>query len=92
MGVGGWLVYLLAIFGCLFLGCCHCRPTGCDLLYIIGAISKLFKAIFTHHYGIDVGLVKGMQASYLFIGGCALCCSFACLLFYRFMKKQDLII
>ncbi|AOZ91335.1 MFS transporter [Paenibacillus crassostreae] len=55
--------------------------------YIIGAIINVVKNI----YGTttEIGLLRGLQAGYGFIGLCALICSFAGMILYKYLKKRN---
>lgn len=57
--------------------------------FLVGAIVDIIKTIFTGIYGAEIGLVLGMQAGYAFIGGCALMCSGAALILYRYLKRRN---
>jgi fucose permease len=60
--------------------------------FLVGAIVDLFKNIFNNMYGAETGLILGMKAGYAFIGSCALLCSAASVVLYRFLKKRNEII
>lgn len=60
--------------------------------FLVGAIVDLFKNIFNNMYGVETGLILGMKAGYAFIGSCALLCSAASVVLYRFLKKRNEII
>jgi hypothetical protein len=60
--------------------------------FLVGAVIDLFKNTFTKTYGTESGLIMGMQAGYIFIGVCALICSLASIVLYKFLKnKKELI-
>lgn len=58
--------------------------------YLIGAITSSFKQF----YGDDseLGLLRGLQAGYSFIGLCALLCSVFGILLYRYLKTRKQLI
>ena len=55
--------------------------------YLIGAITNGVKNV----YGVDteIGLLRGLQAGYGFIGLCALICSFAGIILYKYLKTRN---
>jgi fucose permease len=56
--------------------------------FLVGAIVDIIRNIFTGIYGPEGGLLLGMQAGYAFIGACALMCSGAALILYRYLKRR----
>ncbi|MBE6068793.1 MAG: MFS transporter [Clostridium lundense] len=60
--------------------------------FLVGGIVDLFKNIFTKIYGVENGLIIGMEAGYAFVGVCALLCSISSVILYNFLKKQNQII
>lgn len=60
--------------------------------FLVGGIIDLFKNIFTKIYGVENGLIIGMEAGYAFVGVCALLCSISSVILYNFLKKQNQII
>lgn len=57
--------------------------------FSVGAITDLFKSLFTKIYGTEIGLIIGLQAGYIFVGICALLCSAASMILYIFLKKRN---
>lgn len=57
--------------------------------FLIGAIIAAFKNIFKGIKGEQAGLIAGLQAGYLFIGACALICSFSAIYLYLLLKKRS---
>ncbi|WP_438351255.1 MFS transporter [Paenibacillus sp. FA6] len=55
--------------------------------YLIGAIINVVKDA----YGVntEIGLLRGLQAGYGFIGLCALICSVAGIILYKYLKKRN---
>lgn len=60
--------------------------------FLVGSIVDLFRNIFTKIYGVENGLIIGMEAGYAFVGVCALLCSISSVILYNFLKKQNQII
>lgn len=60
--------------------------------YLIGAITEGIKVAMSASYGSSLGLLRGLQAGYLFIALCALLCSFSSLVLYRYLKKRNALI
>ncbi|KOR89831.1 MFS transporter [Paenibacillus solani] len=58
--------------------------------YAIGAITNGFKQMYGS--GTELGLLRGLQAGYGFIGLCALLCSFFGILLYRYLKVRKQLI
>ncbi|MFD1953566.1 MFS transporter [Paenibacillus thailandensis] len=57
--------------------------------FLVGAISDLFRTAMTAVYGPAAGIVKGLQAGYLFIGVCAWLCSLTGIVLYRRLKRDN---
>lgn len=60
--------------------------------FLVGAITDLFKGIFSNIYGIEDGLVKGLQAGYIFIALCAIICASIAFMLYRILKQNNQLI
>lgn len=56
--------------------------------YLIGAITDGIKKLFAGGNDAEIGLLRGLQAGYGFIGLCALLCSLASLILYVYLKKR----
>ncbi|WP_410770400.1 MFS transporter [Fontibacillus sp. BL9] len=56
--------------------------------YLIGAITGGIKQLFITSQGPEIGLLRGLQAGYAFIGFCAVICSLASLVLYLYLKKR----
>ncbi|GIP51340.1 MFS transporter [Paenibacillus vini] len=56
--------------------------------YLIGAITDGIKQLFVTGHGSEIGLLRGLQAGYAFIGLCAVICSFASLILYIYLKRR----
>lgn len=56
--------------------------------YLIGAITDGIKNLFAGGSDAEIGLLRGLQAGYGFIGLCALLCSLASLILYVYLKKR----
>jgi len=54
--------------------------------YAIGAITSGFKQLYGS--GTELGLLRGLQAGYGFIGLCALICSLFGIVLYRYLKNR----
>ncbi|MFD0697309.1 MFS transporter [Paenibacillus sp. GCM10027628] len=57
--------------------------------FLVGAITDGFKLIFSDAAHPNEGLIKGLQAGYVFIGGCALLCSVVSIMLYRWLRKRN---
>jgi fucose permease len=57
--------------------------------YLIGAITDGIKRLFMASQGPELGLLRGLQAGYSFIGLCAVICSLASLVLYRHLKRRN---
>ncbi|MEW9699756.1 sugar MFS transporter [Paenibacillus sp. SI8] len=57
--------------------------------FLVGAITDSFKLMFMDSAQPSEGLIRGLQAGYVFIGGCALLCSIVSILLYRWLKQRD---
>ncbi|MBD0379987.1 MFS transporter [Paenibacillus sp. WST5] len=57
--------------------------------FLVGAITDGFKLMFSDAAHPNEGLIKGLQAGYVFIGGCALLCSIVSFMLYRWLRKRD---
>lgn len=57
--------------------------------FLVGAITDLFKGIFTMTSGLEQGIRMGYSAGYIFVGLCPLICFGGTLVLYRMLKKQD---
>lgn len=58
----------------------------------IGFITEWTKHLFAYGELEEAGLIAGLQGGYLFIGACALLCSFTSIILYRKLKKQNAIL
>lgn len=57
--------------------------------FAIGAITDWTKHLFAYGELEEAGLIKGLQAGYLFIGICALLCSITSFQLYRMLKRRN---
>jgi fucose permease len=57
--------------------------------FLVGAITDVFKLYFADSTQGNEGLIKGLQAGYVFIGGCALLCSVVSVMLYRWLRKRN---
>ena len=60
--------------------------------FLVGAITDLFRTIYTNLQGPEAGLITGLQAGYTFIGICAVLCSAVSIILYVFLKKTDAVL
>lgn len=60
--------------------------------FMIGFIIDGAKKWFTAVNGLEIGLVRGLQSGFLFIGLCAFLCAISGLLLYRYLQKQHQVI
>jgi MFS family permease len=56
---------------------------------LLGALIEFFKRWFTSFLGTELGLMRGFQAGFMFIGVCGLLCSIFSIILYRYLKKQN---
>lgn len=56
--------------------------------FLVGAISDLFRTVMTGIYGPELGIVKGLQAGYTFIGFCAIFCALTGIWLYRHLNRR----
>ncbi|MEF2966744.1 MFS transporter [Paenibacillus sp. M1] len=56
--------------------------------YLIGAITDGIKRLFMSAQDPEIGLLRGLQAGYAFIGLCAVICSLVSLILYVRLKKR----
>lgn len=62
---------------------------GCVLgNYLIGAITNGIKQLFVQSQGPEIGLLRGLQAGYSFIGICAMICALSSLVLYLYLNKR----
>lgn len=54
--------------------------------YVIGFVTEMVKKIYGE--GDSIGLLRGLQAGYGFIGLCALLCTVCSCILYRYLKKR----
>ncbi|WP_044478591.1 MFS transporter [Paenibacillus antibioticophila] len=54
--------------------------------YVIGFVTEMVKKIYGE--GDSIGLLRGLQAGYGFIGLCALLCTVCSCILYRYLKKH----
>ncbi|GGD94238.1 MFS transporter [Paenibacillus nasutitermitis] len=55
---------------------------------LIGGITEWTKDLFSNETGSELGLLRGLQAGYLFIALCALLCMVLSVILYRFLNKR----
>jgi fucose permease len=55
---------------------------------LIGAITEWFKHLYTGTDEAGIGVLRGLQAGYAFIGICALLCAATSAVLYRFLRKR----
>jgi MFS family permease len=60
--------------------------------FMIGAIIDFFKEWFSSLHGAEIGLTRGFQAGFIFIGLCALLCSVASVILYRYLQRKNEVI
>lgn len=58
--------------------------------FLVGGITDLFKQLFMNTQGAATGQLIGLQSGYLFIGACAILCSIASIVLYRYDRKHKL--
>lgn len=56
---------------------------------LVGAITDLFRLIFTNYYGAAAGIKLGYSAGFLFIGLCCFMCCGGTVLLYKKLKKEQ---
>ncbi|MGM0878357.1 MAG: MFS transporter [Bacillota bacterium] len=57
--------------------------------FLIGVIIDFFKHWFSNIQNAEVGLTRGFQAGFIFIGLCAVLCSVTSLLLYRYLQRRN---
>jgi MFS family permease len=55
----------------------------------LGALIESFKRWFTSLLGVEMGLMRGFQAGFIFIGVCGLLCSVFSIILYRYLNKRN---
>ncbi|NMB96580.1 MAG: MFS transporter [Clostridiaceae bacterium] len=60
--------------------------------FLVGAITDLFKLIFTTAYGAEKGISLGYSAGYMFIGICCLICFAGTIILLKRLKKDNKIL
>ncbi|MRH44243.1 MFS transporter [Aquibacillus halophilus] len=60
--------------------------------FLVGAIIDLFRHWFTNFSGEEIGLIRGYQAGFIFIGLCAIFCSLISVILYRRLQKVNQIL
>lgn len=55
----------------------------------LGALIEFFKRWFTSLLGVEMGLMRGFQAGFIFIGVCGLLCSVVSIILYRYLNKRN---
>lgn len=59
--------------------------------FLIGIIIDLFKQWFSQINGSEIGLIRGLQSGFIFVGLCAIICSLSGIVLYRYLhKKQEI--
>ncbi|HLU23128.1 MAG TPA: MFS transporter [Bacillaceae bacterium] len=59
---------------------------------LIGFVIDVFKQWFTKLQGAEVGLIRGLQSGFIFIGLCALFCTLAGIFLYRYLQRKEEVI
>ncbi|MDQ0229345.1 MFS transporter [Metabacillus malikii] len=57
--------------------------------FAIGAIIDFFKAWFTNLHGAEIGVTRGFQMGFVFIGVCSLLCTVMSLYLYKYLRKRN---
>jgi MFS family permease len=57
--------------------------------FLMGALIEFSKQWFTKFLGPEMGLMRGFQAGFIFIGVCALLCSVFSIILYRYLQKRN---
>ena len=57
--------------------------------YLIGAITDGIKKLFANASDPELGLLRGLQAGYGFIGVCALLCTLASAVLFAYLRKRN---
>ena len=60
--------------------------------FLIGAIIEFFKNWFSTFYGAEIGLTRGFQAGFVFIGLCGILCSILSIILFRNLRVKNEII
>jgi len=55
---------------------------------LIGGITEWTKDLFSSEAGSGTGLLRGLQAGYLFIALCALLCMLISVVLYRYLARR----
>jgi fucose permease len=55
----------------------------------LGALIEFFKRWFTNSLGAEMGLMRGFQAGFIFIGICGLLCAVFSILLYRYLHRRN---
>lgn len=55
----------------------------------LGALIEFFKRWFTNSLGAEMGLMRGFQAGFIFIGICGLLCSIFSIVLYRYLQRRN---
>ncbi|AJY77514.1 MFS transporter [Paenibacillus beijingensis] len=55
---------------------------------LIGVITDAFKRLFAGFGGADIGLIRGLQAGFVFVALCALFCSLSAMLLQRHLQRR----
>lgn len=57
--------------------------------FTVGAITDLFKAVFTSYSGVETGIRMGYSAGYMFIGICCFVCFSGTLILFNRLKREN---
>lgn len=55
----------------------------------LGALIEFFKRWFTNFLGVEMGLMRGFQAGFIFIGVCGVLCSVLSIILYRYLQRRN---
>ena len=60
--------------------------------FLIGAITDLFKIIFTNLHNVEIGIQYGYSMGYIFIGVCAIVCFIGTIELMKLLRKEENVI
>ncbi len=60
--------------------------------FLIGAVTDLFKVIFTNLYSLEIGIKYGYSMGFIFIGVCCLICFISTLALINSLRNQESIV